>query len=201
MPASSALVPAPLRRVMVVGQPGSGKSTFARMLGAASGLPVVHIDRIHWMDGWVPRDAAEKDRLTREVHARETWIFEGGHSSTWPERLDRADTLVWIDVGLTLRLWRILRRVVLGYGRARPDMPEGCPERIDGEFAAFLAFVWRTRHSARAAIAAIFADPPPHLALHRIATPAEARALVALLAERARPCAPGRAIALPPAPR
>lgn len=169
---------------MVVGQPGSGKSTFARMLGVATGLPVVHIDRIHWMDGWIPRDVAEKDRLTREVHARDAWIFEGGHSRSWPERLARADTLVWIDVGLTLRTWRILRRFALGHGRARPDLPEGCLERIDGEF---LAYVWRTRRTARAAIAAIFADPPPHLALHRISTPAEARALVARLAVHADP--------------
>lgn len=169
---------------MVVGQPGSGKSTFARMLGAATGLPVVHIDHIHWMDGWVEREAAEKDRLTREVHARDAWIFEGGHSRTWPERLARADTLVWIDVGLALRTWRVLRRVATGYGRARPDMPAGCPERIDGAFLAFLAFIWRTRRSARARIAAIFADPPPHLALHRVTTPAEARTLVAELSGR-----------------
>ncbi len=132
MSARSRPDPSPLRRVMVVGQPGSGKSTFARMLGAATGLPVVHIDHIHWMDGWVEREAAEKDRLTREVHARDAWIFEGGHSRTWPERLARADTLVWIDVGLALRTWRVLRRVATGYGRARPDMPAGCPERIDG---------------------------------------------------------------------
>lgn len=169
---------------MVIGQPGSGKSTLARMLGAATGLPVVHIDRIHWMDGWVPREAAEKDRLTREVHARDAWILEGGHSRTWPERLARADTLVWIDVGLPLRLWRVLRRVVAGYGRARPDMPAGCPERLDRGFLGFLAYVWRTRATARAGIAAIFAAPPPHLALHRVSTAAEARALVARLAGR-----------------
>lgn len=180
---------------MVVGQPGAGKSTFARLLGEATGLPVVHIDRIHWRDGWTERSAAEKDRLTRAVHARPAWIFEGGHSRTWPERLARADTLVWIDVGLARRVWRLVRRVVTGFGRARPDMPEGCPERIDRGFLDFLAFVWRTRRTARNAIAAIFADPPPHLALHRISTPAEARALVARLAarsDRARPPTPAR---------
>ncbi len=83
---------------MIIGQPGSGKSTLARRLGQALNLPVVHIDHIHWKSGWIDRQGPEKDRLCSEVHAREQWIFEGGRSNTWGERLERADTLVWLDV-------------------------------------------------------------------------------------------------------
>ncbi|MDF9757302.1 Mg-chelatase subunit ChlI [Pseudomonas hunanensis] len=67
-----------MQRVMIVGQPGSGKSTLARKLGEQTGLPVVHIDTIHWQPGWVERSPDEKTRLCREVEARERWIFEGG---------------------------------------------------------------------------------------------------------------------------
>lgn len=42
-----------MRRVMIVGHPGSGKSTLARAMGERTGLPVVHIDQIHWRPGWV----------------------------------------------------------------------------------------------------------------------------------------------------
>ena len=66
-----------MRRVMVVGGPGSGKSTFARALSAKTGLPVFHMDLIHWLPGWVERPSAEKSRLTKKVHAKEAWIFEG----------------------------------------------------------------------------------------------------------------------------
>ena len=49
-----------MQRVMIVGQPGSGKSTLARRLGQLTGIPVVHIDTIHWQPGWVERSAAER---------------------------------------------------------------------------------------------------------------------------------------------
>ena len=56
------------------------------------------MDHIHYASGWVERSKAEKTRLTREVHALDEWIFEGGHSTTYPERVARADTLIWLDV-------------------------------------------------------------------------------------------------------
>jgi adenylate kinase family enzyme len=56
-----------MQRVMIVGQPGSGKSTLARKLGQRTGLPVIHIDTIHWQPGWVERSWDEKTRLCHEV--------------------------------------------------------------------------------------------------------------------------------------
>ena len=179
-----------MRRVMVIGQPGSGKSTFARALGDVTGLPVVHIDMIHWQSGWRERSREEKDRLTRAVHARDAWIFEGGHSRTWPERLARADTLIWLDVPLPLRLWRVIRRAVTGLGRTRPDMPPGCPERLGRGFLEFLAYIWRTRRTSRAAMQAIFDVPPAHLRLHRLGSRADVRRYLAAV--------PARGLATPP---
>jgi adenylate kinase family enzyme len=141
-----------MQRVMIVGQPGSGKSTLARALGARTGLPVVHIDLIHWQPGWKERSREEKTRLCREVEARESWIFEGGHSATWDERLARADMLVWIDRPVGLRLRRVLGRTWRSYGRTRPDLPDGCPEQLR-TLPEFIRFIWRTRHSARDRIA------------------------------------------------
>lgn len=74
-----------MKRVMIIGQPGVGKSTFARRLGKSTSLPVVHIDKIHWKSGREERTQREKSRLCAEVHARDLWIFEGGHSTIWAE--------------------------------------------------------------------------------------------------------------------
>lgn len=76
-----------MRRVMIIGQPGSGKSTLAREMGARTGLPVFHIDTIHWQPGWIERSTQEKTRLCNEVETKDQWIFEGGHSTTWDNRL------------------------------------------------------------------------------------------------------------------
>jgi len=148
-----------MRRIMIIGQPGAGKSTLAREIGVIAHLPVFHIDHIHYRSGWIERAGAEKDALCADVHAKEEWVFEGGRSSTWPERLARADTLIWLDVGLPLRLWRVLSRTLRYHGRSRPDLPAGCPERFEAEF---FAFIWRTRHGARERIRTFYDDAPPH---------------------------------------
>lgn len=173
-----------MKRVMIVGGPGSGKSTLARRLGTKTGLPVFHMDRIHWMSGWVERGAEEKTRLTREVHARDCWIFEGGHSRTWAERVARADTFIWLDVPVGRRIWRVLRRSAVHYGRSRPDLPEGCPERFDARTLEFLGFIWQSRNSARAKMESIYRQPPAHLEVFRFASIAETSAFLAELPGR-----------------
>lgn len=136
-----------MNRVMIVGQPGAGKSTLARALSRRTGLPVVHIDCIHWQPGWVERDRDEKIALMRTEESRERWIIEGGLSATWDTRLARADTLIVLDLPVWLRLWRVLRRrFEYAGGQTRPDLPPDCPERLD---PVFLRWIWDTRHSNR----------------------------------------------------
>ena len=147
-----------MKRVMILGQPGSGKSTLAQKLGEATGLPVVHMDRIHWMAGWVPRGEAEKYEMARAAMAQEAWVFEGGFSRTWDERAERADTLIWLDVGLWRRLWRVTYRFFRYFGQARPDLPEGCNEGNWREMIEFYKWIWNTRHTSRAKIARLIED-------------------------------------------
>ena len=159
-----------MQRVMIIGQPGSGKSTLARQIGDITQLPVVHIDLIHWKEGWVERKGAEKDALIAKVHAQDTWIFEGGRSSTWPERLARADTVIWLDLSLPLRLRRVVWRTLKHYGKSRPDLPKGCPERFDLEF---YQFIWRTRHTSRTRAISLLQSAPPDKAVHHLRSPRE----------------------------
>lgn len=148
-----------MQRVMIIGQPGSGKSTLAREMGKHTGLPVIHIDTIHWQPGWIERNPDEKTRLCREVEARDQWIFEGGHSATWDNRIARADLLIWIDRSSVLRFWRVLLRTLTQRGRPRPDLPENCPEQLRN-LPEFFRFMWTTRKSARAKMKQLIATAP-----------------------------------------
>lgn len=176
-----------MQRVMIVGGPGSGKSTLARALGARTGLPVHHMDHIHWMPGWVERDRDAKSRLCAEVHRQERWIFEGGHSATWPERVARADTLIWLDMPVVVRHWRVIRRTLRYRGTTRPDLPDGCVERLDAGTLDFWRFIWTSRRPVRARIGAIFAAPPPHLSLYRLTSLRAVRRFLASVPAQAGP--------------
>ncbi len=68
--------------------------------------------------------------------------------------------LIWLDLPVVLRFWRILRRTVVQQGRQRPDLPEGCREGFHRETLPFWHFVWRTPCiCAGAALAAVASCP------------------------------------------
>ena len=157
-----------MKRIMIVGGPGSGKSTLARQLGARTGLPVHHMDKLHWQENWIARPAEEKIALVRAVEAQDCWILEGGISTTYANRVARADLVVWLDLPVGLRLWRVTKRLFRYLGKARPDLPKGCVERLHPETVVFYGFIWTSRHRSRAKIAeALAADqsgtPVAHL--------------------------------------
>lgn len=133
---------------MILGNPGSGKSTLARRLGRKLGLPVIHLDREYWLPGWKePRPADWIDRC-RKLASGPRWIMDGNYIATLPDRLARADTVVLLDFPTWLVMARIVRRTLSRLGRRRPDMAEGCPERIDLRFWKFV-LDWRRSSLAR----------------------------------------------------
>jgi len=123
-----------MNRVMIYGGSGSGKSTLARDIGKITGLPVVHIDPMYFRAGWVQRPKPETTELVLAAMTREEWVFDGNHHGTFPDRIARADTIVFMDFPTWLRVTRVIWRTIRYRGKNRPDMAAGCPERFDMEF-------------------------------------------------------------------
>jgi adenylate kinase family enzyme len=134
------------RRIVVMGAPGSGKSTMARCLGARLGLPVFHLDQVWWRPGWVQAPAEEFAAEVERLVALPAWVIDGNYTATLAPRFRTADTVVYLDIPSWLSMMRVVVRMVRGYGRVRPDMPAGCAERID---FAFLVFTWRWNRERR----------------------------------------------------
>jgi adenylate kinase family enzyme len=125
-----------MQRVMIIGPCGSGKSTLARELAPRLGLPLVHMDQLGWQAGWIETEKAELHARLADAVAQDAWLIEGNYGSTLAPRLERADSVIYLDFPIHLCMWRLLWRVSSLRGQSRPDMPEGCPERFD------LGFFW-----------------------------------------------------------
>ncbi len=130
-----------MQRVLVIGSPGAGKSTFARQLEARTGLPLIHLDREYWRPGWVESPRDEWRARVEQLVAGRRWIIDGNYGGSLAARLSRADTVVLLDLPWWTCVARLIRRSLRNRGRRRPDMAEGCVERLDAEY---LRFLWYT---------------------------------------------------------
>lgn len=130
----------------MVGSGGSGKSTFSKELGRITGLPVIHLDREYWRPGWEETPKDEWNARVVELLAGESWIMDGNFGGTREMRMQAADTIIFLDLPRRVCLYRILKRTLKYFGKSRPDMTEGCNERLDLEF---IGWVWNYKHRSR----------------------------------------------------
>jgi len=128
-----------MKRILVIGCPGSGKTTFSKKLSQKLNIDCVHLDKMFWKEGWEMCSRDEFDIMLKEELQKEEWIIDGNYSRTLPLRLVRADTVIFFNYSRILCLFRVLKRVIKNYGVTRSDMGNGCPERFDMEF---MKYVW-----------------------------------------------------------
>ena len=121
-----------MRRIIVVGSQGSGKTSLARKLGRKLDLPVIHLDVLYWRPGWTRSDTASFRARVTEAIAGDAWIVDGSFSGlAFDLTLARAQLLVIIERPRWLCQWRILWRSAFDRQTTRPDLPAGCPEQLD----------------------------------------------------------------------
>ena len=108
-----------MKRVIIIGCPGSGKSTFARKLQSVTGLPLHHLDLIYWKSD---RTIVPREEFLEKLHqimAQEQWIIDGNYASTMEMRMQVCDTVIFLDYPPELCLSGAQERK----GKTRPDLP------------------------------------------------------------------------------
>ena len=135
-----------MKRIVIFGYSGCGKSTLARQLGEILDIEPTHMDALHWLPNWVESSVEYKTERLKPILEREKWIVDGNYRRVlWKERLDGADTIIFLDFNRFLCLYRVIKRRIMYSGRTRPDMGEGCKEKIDFEFIKWVLWDGRKK--------------------------------------------------------
>lgn len=124
-----------MNRIMVIGCPGSGKSTFSKALHEITDIPLYHLDMMYWnADRTTVDKAVFREKLSGTIQ-KSQWIIDGNYGSTIELRLQACDTVIFLDYPVDVCLNGIRER----RGKARTDMP--WIEKSDEEDAEFIEFI------------------------------------------------------------
>lgn len=170
-----------MKRVMIIGCAGSGKTTIAKELSKLIGSPAVHMDKILWTsDGWnwIKRSDEEIRTDIRHEAAKDRWVFEGDSFSNADLRITRADTLIFLDMPTATCLHRVIKRMIFTYNKPRDDLADGCRERFDW---GFLKWVFNYRTSSRPKALRLIKDAPNAISKHHLKNAADVAGFLANL--------------------
>ena len=124
-----------MKKVIVIGCSGSGKSVFSRSFASLSGFPLYHLDNIWWREDGTNISRDEFDERLGEILDRDEWIIDGNYKRTMERRMAACDTVIFFDLPLEDCIEGIKAR----RGKPRPDMPwRGAGDSDDPEFMEFV---------------------------------------------------------------
>lgn len=134
-----------MNRIMVIGCSGAGKSTLSRRLHAILGLELISLDQSYWKPDWTEPDKATWTGVVKKLAEKEDWIIDGSYGGTMDIRIQKADTIIFLNYSTRVCLSRVIKRTIKHWRKVRPGMAEGCRERFDLNFLHYVITFKRKR--------------------------------------------------------
>lgn len=133
-------------KISVLGYSGAGKSTLSRNLGELYGAPVLHLDTVQFTPDWNERERSEKEKMVADfLDGNCSWVIDGNYSGLhFKRRLEESDLIVMLLFNRFVCFSGVVSRYRTFKGKTRPDMADGCNEKLDLEFARWVLFNGRT---------------------------------------------------------
>ena len=122
-----------MKRILVIGPSGAGKSEFSRKLNRTLGIPIYHLDNIFWKEDKTHITREEFDIKLSEILSKDKWIIDGDYSRTYDIRMEKSDTIIFLDYPLDTCLKGVESRI----GKNRPDIP-WVEDEFDSEFKEWI---------------------------------------------------------------
>lgn len=122
-----------IKKILILGGPGSGKTTLSSKLSKIFDLPIVNLDNIHYMKNWIPRNEKERDEIILKKLKEKEWIMEGIYKTTLEKRASIADLIIILEYPTYKLLYRIIKRYICNFGKDKEEL-DGCKERLSLSF-------------------------------------------------------------------
>ena len=136
-------------KIAIIGYSGSGKSTLARQLGEAYNLPVLHFDKEQFRPNWEIRPQQSKEVMTKAfLDLHDAWVIDGNYSKlSFERRMEEADVIILLLFNRLSCLYRVSHRYLAYKDASRPDMADGCKEKLDWEFVKWVLWKGRSKEA------------------------------------------------------
>ncbi len=125
-----------INKVLILGGPGSGKTTLANKLAKILKLPIINLDSINYEKNWTPREEHERDKIILEKTKEDKWIMDGVYKTTLEERANSADIIIFLEYPTYYLLFRIIKRYFSNYNKEKKEL-DGCKERLTWNFIKY----------------------------------------------------------------